>query len=268
MLLIKYDGIAKIIETTIEKKMIIKKYYDENEKADEVWYDSSMIYYTKFVEHENENRGDLFVTFKNSTAYVYKSVSYEDYLVFRNGGTSSSSQGKALNSIIKPMYDYENLGSADMEAIQRKYNIVCELESQKENEVDYKNITYFISGHREISDEEFEFNYLPLLELALNNTPNARFVVGDYYGVDIMAQNYLIDVLGVEPERITVYHMFDSPRNINPKIKNTVGGFTSDDERDAAMTANSFEDIALVRDENKLSGTAKNILRRYKLKIS
>lgn len=248
--------------------MIIKKYYDEKEKADEVWYDSSMIYYTKFVEHENENRGDLFVTFKNGTQYVYKSVSYGDYLVFKNGGTNAASQGKALNSIIKPMYDFENLGDDDIEALKRRYEEICRLEKEEKNKEDFKNITYFISGHREISDNEFEFNYAPLLELALNNTPNARFIVGDYYGVDIMAQNYLIDVLHVEPERITVYHMFENPRNINPKITNTVGGFKSDDERDAAMTENSFEDIALVRDENKLSGTAKNILRRYKLKIS
>ena len=248
--------------------MIIKKYYDEKEKADEVWYDSSMIYYTKFVEHENENRGDLFVTFKNGTLYVYKSVAYGDYLVFKNGGTSASSQGKALNSIIKPMYDFENLGDSDMDEIKRRYNEICELENEEKKHENYKNITYFISGHRAITNEEFEFNYVPLLELALNNTPNARFVVGDYYGVDIMAQNYLVDVLNVDPGRITVYHMFETPRNINPKIKNTVGGFQNDDDRDAAMTENSFEDIALVRDENVLSGTAKNILRRYKLKIS
>lgn len=246
--------------------MIIKKYYDENQKADEVWYDSSMIYYTKFVEHENENRGELFVTFKNATTYVYKSVSYEDYLVFKNGGTNSASQGKALNSIIKPMYDYENLGSADMTEIQNRYNEICNLEKEAEEKEDYKNVTYFISGHREITQEEFEFNYIPLIELALSNTPNARFVIGDYYGVDIMAQNYLMDVLNIEPERVTVYHMFEIPRNKNPKITKTIGGFKTDDERDAAMTENSFEDIALVRDENKLSGTGKNILRRYKLR--
>jgi hypothetical protein len=80
-----------------------------------------------------------------------------------------------------------------------------------------------------------------------------------------MAQNYLVDVLNVEPERITVYHMFEKPRNINPKITNTVGGFKSDDERDEAMTKASFEDIAFVRDIKRLSGTAQNILRRHQL---
>ena len=55
-----------------------------------------------------------------------------------------------------------------------------------------------------------------------------------------MTQNFLIDELEVSPHRITVYHMSDTPQNINQKITNTVGGFNSDEERDAAMTANSY----------------------------
>ena len=57
--------------------------------------------------------------------------------------------------------------------------------------------------------------------------------------------------------------MFDKPRNINPKIINTVGGFKTDEERDAAMTNASFDDIAFVRNYTELSGTAQNILRRH-----
>lgn len=124
--------------------------------------------------------------------------------------------------------------------------------------------TYFISGHRNITNEEFENNYESALYEA--SCEQAYFVVGDYYGVDIMAQNYLVDTLNIDPDRITVYHMFESPRNINPKIKNTKGGFTSDSERDAAMTEASDEDIAFVRDPKKWSGTGENILRRHKLK--
>ena len=81
-----------------------------------------------------------------------------------------------------------------------------------------------------------------------------------------MAQDYLMDIVCLDPSRVTVYHMFDSPRNINPKITKTKGGFQSDDERDAAMTAASIDDIALVRDIKKNSGTAQNILRRHILK--
>lgn len=124
--------------------------------------------------------------------------------------------------------------------------------------------TYFISGHRNITFEEFEKNYAKALELAAQEQSN--FVIGDYYGVDIMAQNYLMNSLKIDPDRITVYHMFEAPRNINPKIKNTKGGFKSDSERDAAMTEASDEDIAFVRDPKKWSGTGENILRRHKLK--
>ena len=126
-------------------------------------------------------------------------------------------------------------------------------------------ITYFISGHRNIKPKEFEENYIPALKKAVEN-PDVYFVVGDYYGVDIMAQNYLVDVLKVDPRRITVYHMFESPRNKNPKILNTKGGFTSDSGRDEQMTKDSDVDIAFVRDPKKISGPAENILRRHKLK--
>lgn len=238
--------------------MVLKKIYDENTKTQKIWYDSSMIYYTEMVENEEENCGNLFVVFKNGQKYVYKDVRYEDYLVFINGGTDAS-QGKTLNKVIKNKYDYEKVGEADMNAL------AAELQKQEEETFDILN-TYFISGHRNITEEEFDFNYKTAIEFALYETPNAKFVVGDYYGVDIMAQNYLIDVLGINPDRITVYHMFDFPRNKNPKITKTKGGFTSDEERDSAMTNASSKDIAYVRDNTKISGTGSNILRRYLLK--
>ena len=125
--------------------------------------------------------------------------------------------------------------------------------------------TYFISGHRNITEKEFKDNYAAALMKAAEED-HSLFVVGDYYGVDIMAQNFLIDTLKIDPSRITVYHMYESPRNINPKITRTVGGFISDSERDTAMTNNSNVDIAFVRDPKKWSGTGENILRRHMLR--
>ena len=165
------------------------------------------------------------------------------------------SQGKSLNKYIKSKYEFERVGDKSIQALQEELDML----SVKEDE---KWITYFISGHRDITEIEFEYNYKPIIENALSDMPNCKFVVGDFEGVDIMAQNYLMDVLNVEPDRVTVYHMLDAPQNINPKITQTKGGFKTDEERDSAMTANSFEDIAFVRDHTKLSGTAKNILRR------
>lgn len=134
--------------------------------------------------------------------------------------------------------------------------------------MDNKIYTYFISGHRNITKEEFDNNYAKVLKNIINqpSTHNIRFIVGDYYGVDIMVQHYLIDELKFPPEGICVYHMFDKPRNIHSLITNKIGGFTSDEERDAAMTKNSDFDIAFVRDHNKWSGTGANILRRKLLK--
>lgn len=234
--------------------MIKKKIYDEKTKTQKVWYDSSMILYSEMVESDTENKGDLFITFKNGVTYKYSDVLFEDYILLISGMTDLS-HGKTLNKIIKPKYDYVKIGEADVEKINEDFLRIVE-------EKDYVNVTYFISGHRDITDNEFEAYYQTLLNHVLEETPDARFVVGDYEGADIMAQNYLLDVLCVDQERITVYHMFDSPRNYNPKITKFKGGFKTDDERDEAMTRASFKDIAFVRDCNKLSGTAKNILRR------
>ena len=80
-------------------------------------------------------------------------------------------------------------------------------------------------------------------------------------GVDFMAQEYLSEY----PERVTVYHMFDRPRNLyNPKF-NTKGGYKTDVERDSAMTNESDKDIAFILRGLWTSGTAQNILRRYEI---
>ena len=234
--------------------MLIKKIYNEETKTEKAWFDSSMFFHTVMIEDPAENKGDLYVTFKNGATYLYKDVAFEDYVLLI-GGAAEMSQGKSLNKYIKSKYEFERVGDKSIQALQEELDML----SAKEDE---KWITYFISGHRDITEIEFEYNYKPIIENALSNMPNCKFVVGDFEGADIMAQNYLMDVLNVEPDRVTVYHMLDTPRNINPKITQTKGGFKTDEERDSAMTANSFEDIAFVRDHTKLSGTAQNILRR------
>lgn len=118
---------------------------------------------------------------------------------------------------------------------------------------------FFISGHRDLTQEEFNRLYTPTILEVLQEDPTCEFVIGDYEGVDSMAQHLLSNHV----DKVTVYHMFDTPRNlINPNFK-TVGGFTSDEERDAAMTRDSDYDIAFVRKGKRNSGTAQNIVRRY-----
>ena len=115
---------------------------------------------------------------------------------------------------------------------------------------------YFISGHLDLTQQEFDDHYRELIALGVDK--NSSFVIGDARGTDVMAQEFLKGYYNV-----IVYHMFEKPRN-NPYLYPTKGGFKSDDERDAAMTAASNEDIAWVRPGREKSGTAKNLERRKK----
>ena len=116
----------------------------------------------------------------------------------------------------------------------------------------------FISGHLDITKAEFEEHYAPVI--IKFHTEQASFVVGDAPGVDSMAQ----DLLKRLKAPTTVYHMFEKAR-YNAKFP-AVGGFTSDKQRDAALTAASTTDIAWVRPGREKSGTAANISRRKILK--
>ena len=123
---------------------------------------------------------------------------------------------------------------------------------------------YFISGHRDISTENFKKYYVPMILDAISKDDQASFVVGDCKGVDSMAQTF---IAAINPNLITVYHMFDKPRFLaRPGIK-TVGGFKDDVSRDAAMTENSDKDIAVIGKGRWTSGTAQNILRRYEREL-
>jgi hypothetical protein len=239
--------------------MLITSNYNPISRTEKAWYESSNIFYSEFVEDADKNEGDLFVTFTNGATYKYKKVQIApDYLMFKHGGLEGS-HGKALNAHIKPKYEFEKMESKNVQELtnEREQTIL----QQKE---DRYNKTFFISGHRNITEEQFEVYKTKITQIS-NDTPDALFVIGDYNGVDIMAQNFLVDELGIDPSRVTVYHMLETPRNIHPAITNTVGGFETDEERDAAMTAASSRDIAFVQDHTKWSGTAQNILRRYLL---
>ena len=236
---------------------ILGKVYDENTRTDRVWYESSNVVYSKFVENESDNNGQLYVTFKNGATYHYKDVDMPtDYLLFKSGGIDNS-QGKTLNKQIKGKYPYERVADENVQLLMEELE---KINKQQQETV----FTVFISGHREITQEEFGQIYAPTIDSVLEQYGDkVNFVVGDYWGCDEMAQNYLLDMLGIDPSRVTVYHMLVAPRYYNKKVTQFVGGFQTDDERDTAMTDASNDDIAFVRDPNRLSGTAKNILRRY-----
>lgn len=128
---------------------------------------------------------------------------------------------------------------------------------------------YFISGHGDVTHEEFNKRYKPQINKAIKK--GAKFIVGDFRGADTMAIDYLY-WLGsysgdleyyIPAEDITVYHMFESPRCRVYNFK-TAGGFKSDEDRDSEMTRVSHEDILWIREGREKSGTAKNKARRDK----
>ena len=135
--------------------------------------------------------------------------------------------------------------------------------------------TVFVSGHLDLTKEEFAEHYVPRLQLALAR--GCDFVVGDAHGCDFMVQRWLRE----HGATCTVFHMFDRPRHSfgsgygshDPNLPKESwsgprggfplrGGFQSDDQRDSAMTACSQEDIAWVRPGREGSGTARNVRRR------
>lgn len=116
--------------------------------------------------------------------------------------------------------------------------------------------TYFISGHGSITDDEWEVYYKESINNIIASEKNPMFVVGDYKGVDSKAQDYLKK----KNARCIVFHMLDTPR-YNAGFP-TIGGFGTDEDRDAAMTKVSDIDLLYVRDPNKKSGTGRNFERR------
>lgn len=121
-------------------------------------------------------------------------------------------------------------------------------------------MVYFISGHRDIHEKVFNEVYVEKIKKVISSDPDPWFLVGDYEGVDYLAQKYL-ESIGMGP-KVKVYHMFGSPRYYVEGLK-CVGGFESDEDRDSAMTRDSDFDIAFYSQRKKWSGTFTNIARRW-----
>lgn len=126
--------------------MILVSKYDETEKIDEVFYESSNIYYSKAVEHKDDNFVDLYVTFKNGATYLYKNVDMvKDYVMFKHGGLDGS-QGKALNKFIKPKYEFEKVENANMELLNEEYMRLKYPEETTEEKEPETNVNEKTSG--------------------------------------------------------------------------------------------------------------------------
>lgn len=115
-------------------------------------------------------------------------------------------------------------------------------------------VIYFISGHLDLTDDEFMTHYITKIKTAIDN--GDTFVVSDCDGADSMAQRYIKSLNG----KAIIYHIGEKP-SFNAGFE-TVGGFAFPEDVDRTMTEVSDKDIAYVRAGRENSYTAKNIKRR------
>ena len=122
---------------------------------------------------------------------------------------------------------------------------------------------YFVSGHRNLTKEEFDQHYIPFIDFIISEDSYASFVVGDWEGCDFMFVQYMEAVYSDIP--IVIFYV-DIPR-IKKGEFNRYRFRKCDnyDECDAAMTAYSHFDVTWIRPGREDSHTAKNIKRRYNL---
>lgn len=114
--------------------------------------------------------------------------------------------------------------------------------------------TAHISGHLELSDENFIKYYVPEINKYIDL--QYGFVIGGAKGVDLMAQEYLLKFPNIT---VTIYDIANRDNRIDKRYnhKNSYKNFT---DADIAMTNDSTVDIAFIT--RKESGTARNLLRR------
>ena len=142
-----------------------------------------------------------------------------------------------------------------------------------------ESLTYFISGHIDLEEEEFNQYYKPFLDLAIQDS-ESRFVMGDATGADTLAREYLSSKIDIK--RITIYTVKNPKKVKEPLNKFPIkGSFNNHEEKDKAMTLASDLDIAYIRspeeqkkrleargieyNPNRKSGTEKNLLRRKEI---
>lgn len=122
-------------------------------------------------------------------------------------------------------------------------------------------MTAFISGHLDLTEEEFQLHYKNRILEAIEKGHD--FCTGDARGADLMAQRFVEQ--NSKGNKLYVAHMFKKPRNaVGSAI--LMDGYTSDEQRDTSMTMHSDYDIAWVRPGREKSGTMRNIQRRAEVK--
>lgn len=141
------------------------------------------------------------------------------------------------------------------------------------------NYKIFISGHRDLSKDEFNSIYVCLINQYIDwlnidqsnlfTSKKLTFYVGDCDGCDSMAIEYIVNnVLPNNPDTYlticTCDFDFEGKQSYNfdnPNI-NIINGFKSHEERDTYMTRETQVDLLYIRPGKWDSGTAQNFVKR------
>lgn len=239
---------------------VLKSEYDLEKCVDRVWYESSNVIYSEFYEHDVDNFGELYIVFKGGKRYLYKNVSYMNYLYFKNAVFNEGSSGKALNEYIIKNYKGEKVDDASIEDIVGRLN-----------EPDKKDTTYFIHGDGDVDEFVFQGMYVNTLDYVTELSSDNRFAVmfSNKYGM--RSVKYLLDN-GVDSSRITIYMKESDVSELDGSVSECIIVKIKDEKYNDDFIAGqiqrcSFEDIAYVSQEAiseiaKISKSASIILRR------
>lgn len=115
----------------------IINYYNQKDRIDKAWYNSSNVVYSECNDMNNEYKS-VKIIFKNGSTYEYYDVNVNDYVMFRE----DSSQGSAINKYIKK-YKYEKLKDSDLENIDKELNDVIKMTEE------FKNSDHIVSVNNE-----------------------------------------------------------------------------------------------------------------------
>ena len=96
--------------------MILFRYYDQENRIDRAWYDSSNIVYSECDDNLDDFK-TLRIVFKTGDMYEYKQVDVNDYLMFMAGGLDGSN-GKAFYKYIRPKYEVEKKERLDLNILK------------------------------------------------------------------------------------------------------------------------------------------------------
>lgn len=124
----------------------MKTYYKYENSQDFCWYDSSNILFSKCYDNPGDSKV-LKIIFKNGRTYLYKDVSVNDYIAFRD----AESNGIAFNQYIKK-YTATRIQDTDLEKLEELRNKFMG-ENQEIQETKVSDLGYVI----DYCDETGEF---------------------------------------------------------------------------------------------------------------